>query len=286
MTRADKAKKYNLGGLLSEQIGITDEQASFWWTSEELRGNFIAENSEFETYEDFDYDDLNAKTKLYFKTWLRNESKKYANLGMKLVGKSHAKGGIAGINTDTQQPIEVEGGELILTKGVGAIKQDVVCVGTPEGISSELNEMGNGIKISDDVATCNLKTEIMEKGKKIRSHLIEQKIKRERQLKNKDSKKMEYGAKIENQYVLITEPEVYEIMKFIDNENAYLGKPTIKFNYKGNEICIYEAYEQLIAYLNKYGIHYKLFESKQELLDEYLLKLIPSWRQKQLGLVK
>ena len=41
---------------------------------------------------------------------------KDAKKGGYLVGKPHSEGGIKGINTDTGQPIEVEGGEVVITK--------------------------------------------------------------------------------------------------------------------------------------------------------------------------
>ncbi len=41
---------------------------------------------------------------------------KDAKKGGYLVGKPHSEGGIKGINVDTNQPIEVEGGEVVITK--------------------------------------------------------------------------------------------------------------------------------------------------------------------------
>jgi hypothetical protein len=41
---------------------------------------------------------------------------KDAKNGGYLVGRSHKDGGIKGVNVDTGDPIEVEGGEVVITK--------------------------------------------------------------------------------------------------------------------------------------------------------------------------
>lgn len=62
-------------------------------------------------------------------------------------GPSHDNGGIKGVVKETGQPIEVEGGEVILNKRTIAMDKEVTVSGTPCEIASELNQMGGGVKI-------------------------------------------------------------------------------------------------------------------------------------------
>lgn len=96
-----KKKSYDIGGLFSEQVGVTDEQAKFWWASRELKKDFVFENG-FDEYEDAEYNELPIKIKHSFKTWLIRESITKAKSGMKLYGPSHDNGGIAGHVRETK----------------------------------------------------------------------------------------------------------------------------------------------------------------------------------------
>lgn len=87
--------------------------------------------------------------------------------GGKIRGHLHRNGGVRAVIVDTKRPVELELDELVITKGVARADEDVVCTGKPEGIASRLNERYNGDKISNKNATCHLKKEIMERGKKI-----------------------------------------------------------------------------------------------------------------------
>lgn len=66
------------------------------------------------------------------------------------VGKSHAEdGGIKTINIETNEPLLVEGGEVIVNKRVLALDEEFVCTGTPKDITSKINEMEGGVSWSD-----------------------------------------------------------------------------------------------------------------------------------------
>lgn len=186
--------------------------------------------------------------------------------GSKIIGNSHDDGGVPGIIRETQQPIEVEGDELIITKGVAQSDKTVICAGHPEGVASRLNEMHDGNKISNQPGEC--KEIKMKNGKKIKSHInssknerIERMILRDNKLKN--TKKMAYGEKIEltpdDKLIKINEEENFSIVCFLKKSNFSNLKV-----FKSNNICIYKSQENLIQFLDEYGIHYTEFDNEEE----------------------
>jgi hypothetical protein len=75
-------------------------------------------------------------------------------------GKSHAEGGIKAWNSTTNSPIEVEGGEVIITKK--AVEDDELYefegeMLTNRQILSKINESGGGVKFEDggEIHQCN-----------------------------------------------------------------------------------------------------------------------------------
>ncbi len=64
-----------------------------------------------------------------------------------LVGESHKEGGIKGVNTSTHEPIEVEGGEVIIKKESVKKKGVKVRKGTNKKILSDINEETGGVPI-------------------------------------------------------------------------------------------------------------------------------------------
>lgn len=323
------------------QIGITDEQASFWWNTlnEDLLKKFVLKYKHKKWLKEV-WGSLPVNVKNDFKKWLiTKEAKRGIKIsnnnehrGGKLSGKSHKDGGIRGVIMETGKPIEVENEELITTRGVSQAEDIVTCHGKPEAIVSDLNQKYGGDKISDKQGSCRIKkyimkkgskvkTEKMESGKKIKSHIdnrkIERMIIRENELKRADN-----GMKVENEplsfdewlkeenknpkypnelpsngykmylenfndeqasierqekneYILITEPEVYAIMQFVDNLELHeYEKAVPKFIWRGNEICIYKYDQHLVDFLNKHGIHYKVYEHRDELMP-YLKSLLP-----------
>lgn len=76
---------------------------------------------------------------------------KDAKKGGYLVGKSHAQGGIKGINVDTGEPIEVEGGEVVITKPAVDSQKRYNFEGTemtPKEIMSKLNSDHGGVSFA------------------------------------------------------------------------------------------------------------------------------------------
>lgn len=73
---------------------------------------------------------------------------KDAKKGGYLVGKPHSEGGIKGINVDTGEPIEVEGGEVVITKPAVESEKKYEFQGqmmTPKEILSKLNSDHGGV---------------------------------------------------------------------------------------------------------------------------------------------
>jgi len=71
--------------------------------------------------------------------------------GGMLDGPSHAEGGIKTFVRSNDDYVEVEGGESIINKHAMAMKEKVVCEGTPAGVASAVNQLaGNGVKFADD----------------------------------------------------------------------------------------------------------------------------------------
>jgi len=77
---------------------------------------------------------------------------KDAKKGGYLVGKPHSQGGIKGINVDTNEPIEVEGGEVVITKPAVESQKTYQLDGVPmkpRDILSKINSDHGGVKFKD-----------------------------------------------------------------------------------------------------------------------------------------
>lgn len=152
-----------IAGLPSEQEGVSDTEARYWWDkvlSDETKRKFIVSLlKDKERQKDYyiltstPFDEFTPKIKARLKLWLVNSDSKdlKAKKGIYLKGKRHYEGGI---------PVEVEDGEMIINRKSGKIKDKIICEGTGEGIGSALNELGGGVKWSNE-GKCN-----MEKSKK------------------------------------------------------------------------------------------------------------------------
>ena len=86
--------------------------------------------------------------------YLQNKggSEENAKKGGLFVGQSHAEGGIKAYNKSTNQPIEVEGGEIIITKRAvadGSKKEFEGEMLTNKEILSKINESGGGVSFKD-----------------------------------------------------------------------------------------------------------------------------------------
>lgn len=142
-----------IAGLPSEQEGVSDTEARYWWDkvlSDETKRKFIVSLlKDKERQKDYyiltstPFDEFKPKIKARLKLWLVNSDSKdlKAKKGILLKGKRHYEGGI---------PVEVEDGEMIINRKSGKIKDRIICEGTGEGIGSALNELGGGVKWSNE----------------------------------------------------------------------------------------------------------------------------------------
>ena len=72
--------------------------------------------------------------------------------GGMLVGKRHSEGGIKAVNKSTGQPLEMEGGEVVITRGAVSDNKKRSFNGkmmTNRQILSEINESGGGVSFAD-----------------------------------------------------------------------------------------------------------------------------------------
>ena len=77
---------------------------------------------------------------------------KDAKNGGYLVGRSHKEGGIKGVNVDTGDPIEVEGGEVVITKPAVDSNKYYTLNGKkmkPKDILSKLNSDHGGVAFAE-----------------------------------------------------------------------------------------------------------------------------------------
>ena len=76
-----------------------------------------------------------------------------------LKGKSHDEGGIKAVVTDTGQPVELEGEEVIINKKSMQDQTEYSVKGTPKEIASAINSVdGNGVKFEEGAEMTNLET--------------------------------------------------------------------------------------------------------------------------------
>lgn len=74
------------------------------------------------------------------------------NVGGVLVGKRHSEGGIKAINKSTNQPLEMEGGEVVITRNAVSDNEKREFEGemlTNREILSRINESGGGVSFAD-----------------------------------------------------------------------------------------------------------------------------------------
>jgi hypothetical protein len=103
--------------------------------------NTMSENTLFKQGGDLKYDSANVKE--YF-------AHGSGNAGGVLVGKRHSEGGIKAVNKSTGQPLEMEGGEVVITRKAVSDDKKREFEGemlTNKEILSRINESGGGVKI-------------------------------------------------------------------------------------------------------------------------------------------
>lgn len=93
-----------------------------------------------------------------------------------LVGKRHSEGGIKAINKSTGQPLEMEGGEVVITRNAVSDTQKYEFEGqmlTNREILSKINEGGGGVAFADGGEVCHVcDAEYNYKGKKMKDSEI------------------------------------------------------------------------------------------------------------------
>lgn len=91
-------------------------------------------------------------------------------VGGYLVGKRHSEGGIKAINKSTGQPLEMEGGEVVITRNAVSSGEKHEFEGqmlTNREILSKINESGGGVSFEDGGEVCHVcDAEYNYKGKK------------------------------------------------------------------------------------------------------------------------
>jgi hypothetical protein len=74
------------------------------------------------------------------------------NVGGVLIGKRHSEGGIKAVNKSTNQPLEMEGGEVVITRNAVSDNEKREFEGemlTNKEILSRINESGGGVSFAD-----------------------------------------------------------------------------------------------------------------------------------------
>jgi hypothetical protein len=93
-------------------------------------------------------------------------------VGGYLVGKRHSEGGIKAINKSTGQPLEMEGGEVVITRNAVSSGEKHEFEGqmlTNREILSKINESGGGVSFEDGGEVCHVcNAEYNYKGKKMK----------------------------------------------------------------------------------------------------------------------
>lgn len=150
---------------------ITEEEARYWWnrvlnsvTRKKFLDTFkyLSEREKYEILRETKYDEFSSRLKEDWKKWLMKKE----NGGIMLHGKRHKDGGIKMKGKDGSD-YELEDREQILNNRVADIKDKIVCVGTGEGIGSALNELGGGVKWSNE-GKCKIMEREFEKGGKVK----------------------------------------------------------------------------------------------------------------------
>jgi hypothetical protein len=145
--------RYEVGGNLEKDIMLPDTQSRY----AHLKG--VLNKQGFDIYPT----NMNSKIETFEVGGTIKHSKGATNDGKKggyFEGRSHADGGIKAFNTSTNTPIEVEGGEVIITKK--AVDDDTLNefegeMLTNREILSRINQSGGGVAFESggQINSCN-----------------------------------------------------------------------------------------------------------------------------------
>lgn len=81
--------------------------------------------------------------------FLLNTYKYDASSGGILVGSTHELGGVDGTINKNGGKVSLEGNEAVINARTMGIEDKYLCVGTPRGIASSLNEIADGVKFGE-----------------------------------------------------------------------------------------------------------------------------------------
>jgi hypothetical protein len=133
----DSNKSYYSRNTLSYANQIIDYIDNFYKNNKMEKGGYYKAGGEINP------DDKNVKD--YF-------SHGSGNVGGVLVGKRHSEGGIKAVNKSTNQPLEMEGGEVVITRNAVSDNEKREFEGkmmTNREILSKINESGGGVSFAD-----------------------------------------------------------------------------------------------------------------------------------------
>lgn len=161
-------------------------------------------------------------------------------VGGYLVGNRHAEGGIKAINKSTGQPLEMEGGEVVITRNAVSSGEKHEFEGqmlTNREILSKINESGGGVSFEDGGEVCHVcDAEYSFKGKKMRDIDI--------------FKEMAKGGEIDDILQAVDDLTFEDLNeKFSDEKDAVIealkrikaGEIPWKYCFKGNKNTPYEG---------------------------------------------
>jgi predicted ABC-type ATPase len=203
---------------------------------------------------------------------------KSGEVGGLLVGNRHSEGGIKAVNKSTGQPLEMEGGEVVITRNAVSDTKKRMFEGemlTNREILSRINEEGGGVsfeeggKVEDDDCGCNHK---MKKG----GDLLEDTLKAPKKITDKINEMFadKFQFEFENGGQVYSKEELIRIVNkqvpsFVAYKNHKKPDPIKdKLEYKN---YLYNVYDVRFEELPQM-IQMALLVGSQTIVDNYLNK--------------
>ena len=203
---------------------------------------------------------------------------KSGEVGGLLVGNRHSEGGIKAVNKSTGQPLEMEGGEVVITRNAVSDTKKRMFEGemlTNREILSRINEGGGGVsfeeggKVEDDDCGCNHK---MKKG----GDLLEDTLKAPKRVTDKINEMFadKFQFEFENGGQVYTKEELIRIVNkqvpsFVAYKNHKKPDPIKdKLEYKNYLYNVYDVRFEELPQMIQMG----LLVGSQTIVDNYLNK--------------
>ena len=203
---------------------------------------------------------------------------KSGEVGGLLVGNRHSEGGIKAVNKSTGQPLEMEGGEVVITRNAVSDTKKRMFEGemlTNREILSRINEGGGGVsfeeggKVEDDDCGCNHK---MKKG----GDLLEDTLKAPKRVTDKINEMFadKFQFEFENGGQVYSKEELIRIVNkqvpsFVAYKNHKKPDPIKdKLEYKNYLYNVYDVRFEELPQMIQMG----LLVGSQTIVDNYLNK--------------